>query len=108
MADDIDLANDRVLTETSALIAAASADLPVGHPGDCDLCGEWSGPHRERPMGRRGCRGFFRVRKEQVLNRYAPQPTFPRAVRLPTPTGGRGYPLWWAREVVAWAERWQE
>lgn len=30
MADDIDLANDRVLTETSALIAAASADLPVG------------------------------------------------------------------------------
>jgi hypothetical protein len=43
MADDIDLANDRVLTETSALIAAASADLPVGHPGDCDLCGEWSG-----------------------------------------------------------------
>lgn len=39
MADDIDLANNRVLTETSALIAAASADLPVGHPGDCDLCG---------------------------------------------------------------------
>lgn len=43
MADDIDRTNDRVLAETSALIAAAAADIPTGQPGECDLCGEWSG-----------------------------------------------------------------
>ena len=46
MSDQIDIANDRVLSDTSKAIAAAAraaAQIPVGEPGECDLCGEWSG-----------------------------------------------------------------
>lgn len=51
---------------------------------------------------------YLKVEKEQVLARYAPLPDFPNAIRLPSPTGGRGRPRWKAREVVAWAEKYQE
>ena len=44
--DVIDQANDKA----AALVDAATAELryqaqhmPAGEPGDCDLCGEWSG-----------------------------------------------------------------
>lgn len=46
MSDQIDIANDRVLSDTSKAIAAAAraaAQIPVGEPGECDLCGEGSG-----------------------------------------------------------------
>ena len=46
MSDQIDIANDRVLNDTDRAIAAvarAAAQIPAGEPGDCDLCGEWSG-----------------------------------------------------------------
>lgn len=46
MADDIDYTTDRLLEETDrevARIAAEAANIPRGVPGDCDLCGEWSG-----------------------------------------------------------------
>lgn len=46
MSDQIDIANDRVLSDTSKAIAAAAraaAQIPVSEPGECDLCGEWSG-----------------------------------------------------------------
>ncbi len=33
---------------------------------------------------------------------------FPAPVRLPSASGGKGHPLWIAREVVVWAERHQE
>ena len=41
--DDIDRANERALHDTAAAIAKAARDIPPGEPGECDLCGEWSG-----------------------------------------------------------------
>lgn len=44
--DLIDQANDRAELDTANLIAAArakAATMEEGTPGDCDLCGEWSG-----------------------------------------------------------------
>lgn len=46
MADEIDLSNDRIQHDTDRAvdnIRKAAAELPPGEPGDCDLCGEWSG-----------------------------------------------------------------
>ena len=42
--DDIDEATERVQRRIDEGIARARTALPVpGVPGDCDLCGEWSG-----------------------------------------------------------------
>jgi hypothetical protein len=43
MADDIDRANDYAQTLLDAQIADQRKDIKPGIPGDCDLCGEWSG-----------------------------------------------------------------
>lgn len=46
MADEVDrqLERDTVLEEANLnAIREAAAKIPAGHPGDCDLCGEWSG-----------------------------------------------------------------
>ena len=46
MADIIDIANDTAEAETDRAIAAArseAAQIPAGEPGECDLCGEWTG-----------------------------------------------------------------
>ncbi len=46
MADDADLANDHVEREEAQRIEfarKAAAQIPAGAPGDCDLCGEWTG-----------------------------------------------------------------
>ena len=46
MADEIDIANDRIEAELSneqARIRAEAAKFEPGKPGDCDLCGRWSG-----------------------------------------------------------------
>jgi hypothetical protein len=44
----------------------------------------------------------------QVLDRYAPHPDFPKAIRVPIAGGGRGQPRWKASEVKAWWCRYQE
>lgn len=44
--DEIDLASNRALEEAErgvANVCAQAARIPAGNPGDCDLCGEWSG-----------------------------------------------------------------
>lgn len=42
--DDIDEAQERIERRIAEGIArAASQPLVPGTPGDCDLCGEWSG-----------------------------------------------------------------
>ncbi|MEW5710019.1 MAG: hypothetical protein AB1830_14110 [Pseudomonadota bacterium] len=51
---------------------------------------------------------YLKVGRRQVLERYAPLPGFPRAIRLPAPGGGQGHPRWRAAEVIAWAERHKE
>lgn len=46
MADIIDEAGDHIEREAVARQAAATAraaSMPKGEPGECDLCGEWSG-----------------------------------------------------------------
>lgn len=44
MADDIDKAQDREQLDRDLAIASLpSPQLAPGVPGDCDLCGEWSG-----------------------------------------------------------------
>lgn len=46
MADIIDKANELAASEAQHATAAActlAANMPAGKPGECDLCGEWSG-----------------------------------------------------------------
>jgi hypothetical protein len=44
----------------------------------------------------------------QVRERLAPQPDFPKAVRLPTATGGRGQARYRATEVINWMMKYQD
>lgn len=44
MADEVDEATERNERRIAEGIArAAAVPLAKGNPGDCDLCGEWSG-----------------------------------------------------------------
>lgn len=45
MADLADVSDEHSQPVLESRIAAvrANADIPAGVPGDCDLCGEWSG-----------------------------------------------------------------
>ena len=46
MADEVDrqLERDTVLDEANlTLVRERASRIPVGAPGDCDMCGEWSG-----------------------------------------------------------------
>lgn len=46
MADAIDEANETAAAATDRAIVAAQAQaaaIPTGKPGECELCGEWSG-----------------------------------------------------------------
>ena len=46
MPDEIDLAqaaSERTLALAEAAARARAAEIPAGWPGDCELCGEWSG-----------------------------------------------------------------
>lgn len=45
MPDELDRVQEKIDKELDDRIKAVTtkADLPPGKPGDCDLCGEWSG-----------------------------------------------------------------
>ena len=43
MSDDVDIANDQAQQRLDILIKQARKPLAKGEPGECDLCGEWSG-----------------------------------------------------------------
>lgn len=43
MPDEIDLAQEREQMATEDAIRKTARDIPKGEPGDCDLCGEWTG-----------------------------------------------------------------
>lgn len=60
MPDEIDLAQERELLATQDAIRANAKDLPEGEPGDCDLCGEWSGRLIGGACAR--CRDHFKLR----------------------------------------------
>lgn len=41
--DEVDRANEYVEESLQRAIAAARGDIEPGEPGECDLCGEYSG-----------------------------------------------------------------
>lgn len=41
--DDVDRANDEAERALAEALRHAAKPLAAGEPGDCDLCGEWSG-----------------------------------------------------------------
>ena len=43
MADLADIANEKLERDLEAAIRASRMDLAPGTPGECELCGEWSG-----------------------------------------------------------------
>ena len=43
MADIADDAQTYIEAELEASIRACRGDIPPGQPGECELCGEWSG-----------------------------------------------------------------
>jgi hypothetical protein len=43
MADEIDLAQERAEIYTQDRIRSAMKPLLPGEPGECEMCGEWSG-----------------------------------------------------------------
>ena len=54
---------------------------------------------------------FLKRNPRAVRERMACPPSFPKAVRLPTTTRGKlgkTQPMYWAKEVIAWAKSHQE
>lgn len=43
MADQADVAGEEIDREISLAISKIDGEIQPGIPGDCDLCGEWSG-----------------------------------------------------------------
>jgi len=84
------------ITLIDQLAAAVAARISPAIPLDIDL---WSAAE---------IAAWLKVGTDQVLERYAPLPDFPKAIRLPTPDGGRGRPRWKAAEVIAWAEKYKD
>lgn len=50
----------------------------------------------------------LKLSEAQVRERLAPQPDFPKAVRLPTSTGGRGHARYRAKDVLSWMMKYQD
>lgn len=50
----------------------------------------------------------LKLSEAQVRERLAPRPDFPKAVRLPTISGGRGHARYRARDVWAWMMKYQD
>lgn len=58
-------------------------------------------PVKERWLDAAGVAALLSVSAAHVLERIAPRPGFPAALRI----GGTGHPRWKASEVLEWAER---
>lgn len=54
------------------------------------------------------CALFMRVSLNHFRQYIAPQPGFPHAIRIPKSDGKTGQPRWKAREVIEWADQYQE
>jgi hypothetical protein len=50
---------------------------------------------------------YLRRDKRTVMEKLACLPDFPKAIKLPSASGGKGWPLWVAKEVIAWAKGYQ-
>jgi hypothetical protein len=88
---------EKTMTEDiTALAQAVASQIRPAIPVEIDL---WSAVEVAAFLKR-----DIRTTREKI----AALPGFPQAIRLPAPSGGRGHPLWKAREVIAWAEKYQE
>jgi hypothetical protein len=50
----------------------------------------------------------MKLSEGHVRERLASQPDFPKAVRLPTTSGGRGHARYRAKDVWAWMIKYQD
>lgn len=50
---------------------------------------------------------YLRRDKRTVMEKLACLPDFPKAIKLPSSSGGKGWPLWVAKEVISWAKSYQ-
>lgn len=78
------------------LARAIAANLPAHIPIDVAL---WSAAD---------CAAYLRISESSFYQRVAPLPGFPQAIRIPRADGHKGHPRWKAREVIEWAEQYQE
>lgn len=51
---------------------------------------------------------FLKRNESVVRERIACKPDFPAAIRLPTESGKRGHPLYKAKDVIQWADKYME
>jgi hypothetical protein len=51
---------------------------------------------------------YLKRNEHVVRERIACKPDFPAAIRLPSEKGRRGHPLYKAKEVILWAEKYME
>jgi prophage regulatory protein len=51
---------------------------------------------------------YLKKDRRKVMERVVCLPDFPKAIRLPSVTGGKQHPLWKACEVIQWVESYQE
>lgn len=85
-----------MVINVDTIAAAVAARIAPVIPIDIDLWGA-------AEIG-----SYLKVGHRQVLERYAPLPDFPKAIRLPTQGGGHGQPRWKASEIIAWTDKYQE
>jgi predicted DNA-binding transcriptional regulator AlpA len=54
------------------------------------------------------CADYLRVSHRQFVDRIMCLPSFPKPIRLPTKTGGKGHPRWYKQEVKKWVKEQKE
>lgn len=51
---------------------------------------------------------YMKLSTSSVRERFACLPDFPRAIRLPSKLGKKAHPLYKAKEVIEWVNKYQE
>ncbi|WP_430233918.1 hypothetical protein [Nitrosomonas communis] len=60
-------------------------------------------PLDKRLWGAEECAEYFRIQKRTFQEHYAPQPSFPKAIKIQRGDEGKSRPLYIAGEVIEWA-----
>lgn len=68
MADEADIAGDYIEKQMAQTVAATRADIDPGKPGECDICGEFSGRLIAGVCA--PCRELEEARKKRMIGRY--------------------------------------
>ncbi|SFK75660.1 hypothetical protein SAMN05216302_101481 [Nitrosomonas aestuarii] len=54
------------------------------------------------------CAGYIGKSYQTFMSYYAPLPSFPKRIKLPSTSGGQSSPMWKAIEVINWVFSHQE